>query len=89
MGGNSKDFQDEASKRFDELMKKSEKTKKPEKPPKAVKLFEDSDDLSTPDLIIARKPNERKKQLDDQLQSDSISLQTISLWIQKYQLIRM
>merc|ERR1711937_97273 len=39
LGGNSKDFQDEASKRFDELMKKSEKTKKPEKPPKAVRLF--------------------------------------------------
>ena len=88
MGGNSKDFQDEASKKFDALMKKSEKTKKPEKTSKAVKFFEDSDD-SSPDLIIARKPNERKKQLEGQLQSDSISLQTISLWIQKYQLIRM
>ena len=82
MGGNSKVFQDEASKKFDALMKKSEKTKKPEKTSKAVKIFEDSDDSSTPDLIIARKPKEMKKQVDDQLQSDSISLQTISFWIQ-------
>ena len=66
-------------------MKKTGKKKKSEKTSKSLKNFEDSD--SSPDFIINRKPDRIKKEVKDQQQltSDSISLQTMSPWIEKYQ----
>ena len=64
-------------------MKKSEKTKKTQKTSKSLKNFEDSDDSSSPDFIINRKPDQIKKSVKDEFQSDSISLLTLSLRIEK------